>query len=97
MHHPPRPLAALLASLVLLLACSASAAAGECKIAEPEASEWQATDQVKAGPAPELAGLVVQLLQPQWASECAIIPDKAEVEVADACQSKVNRGEGKVW
>lgn len=90
-HMPPTT--SLLVSLALLLACcSASAAASECKIAELEAGAWQASDKVPAGPAPELAPLVVSLLRPQWESECTIIPEKAEVEVvADgACQSKVS-------
>lgn len=85
------------ASLLLALACccllltrtTAQQAAGKCKIDDLEAAAWQAADQVAKGAAPDLAPLVVDLITPLWTSKCQLMPEKAEVQVVEACQSKM--------
>lgn len=81
---------ALFCALALLL-LARKTSASECKIEELQADAWQAADQVATGAAPDLAPLVIKLLTPLWKSECQLMPDKAEVQVVDACQSKVSR------
>lgn len=87
---PTRSRWGMLFALALLLLSRASAAS-ECKIEELQADAWQAAEQVATGTAPDLAPLVVKLLTPLWNSECQLMPEKAEVQVVDACQSKVSR------
>lgn len=82
---------ALLLTLVLLLLTGKTAGqqAGSCKIEEVEAGAWQEAKEVARGAAPALTALVVDLIQPLWSSDCKLMPDKAEVQIADACQNKV--------